>query len=135
MILVCVDGSDSGRRAVDRAGEIALERNEPVIVLQVIPSSFDREAISQLESTSGHTEIAFARASVDAGVEALAKIGVKAEALICHGDPVRLILEQIEMIKPSVVVAGSRTQDELIPEGSVAKRLGTHTDVPLETVR
>ncbi len=117
-----------------RAAETASRNQSRVVVLHVIPSPLDRDS-SQVDATSGDREQAFASATIDRALATLTEKGVEGEGVVKEGPPLRVILDQIAALRPSAVVFGSRSQDDLIPEGSIAQRISKAADIAVEVVR
>lgn len=134
VILVPVDGSESGERAVLRAADLATERGGSVVVLHVVPTTFERERVAQIDPASTDVEEAFAQDVVDRALTLLAERGIRAEGKILEGAPAQVILAQIGALSASVVVMGSRGLQNVMPEGSVSRRVREQTDVAVEVV-
>lgn len=135
LILVPVDGSESGERAVRRAAERALEMGADVVVLHVLPTTFDRERrSSQLHASSDDVEEAFAQDAVDRALTMLAERGVRARSKIARGAPAQAIIDEVNALSPALVVMGSRGREHLLPEGSVSARVRSASGAAVEVV-
>lgn len=105
-----------------------------MIVLHVVPTTFEREKVSQIDPASVDAERRFAEDVVARGVEILHGSGVAARGLVLEGAPSQVILEQIDALAPASVVMGSRGLQDVMPEGSVSRRVRAGTTVPVEVV-
>lgn len=133
-MLVAVDGSESGERAVLRAGEVAHDLGASVLVLHVLPSTFERERVAQLDPASTDVEESFAQGIIDRALTLLAERGLRAEGRVIQGAPAQTILSQINELRPVRVIMGSRGRASILPEGSVSRRVREASDVVIETV-
>jgi nucleotide-binding universal stress UspA family protein len=134
IVLVAVDGSESGERAVLRAGEVAHDLGASVLVLHVLPSTFERERVAQLDPASTDVEESFAQGIIDRALTLLAERGLRAEGRVIQGAPAQTILSQINELRPVRVIMGSRGRASILPEGSVSRRVREASDVVIETV-
>lgn len=134
VVLVAVDGSASGERAVVRAAELAHERGAEVLVLHVVPTTFVRDRNAQIDPNAFDDEEAFAWGVVDRALALLGERGVRAQGRVLEGAPAQAILEQVAEVRPSVVVMGSRGRRAVLREGSVSERVRARAGVDVVVV-
>jgi nucleotide-binding universal stress UspA family protein len=134
VILVPIDGSQAGERAVRRAAERAAEQDAKVFVLHVLPATFVREKQAQIDPASQDDEERFSQGIVDRALALLTEHGVEAEGSILEGVPAEVILARIAELSPSLVVMGTRGLRDVMPEGSVSKRVMEASPAPVEIV-
>ena len=96
-ILMPIDFSDTTDRAVDFVAELAPKMESEVCVLYVSEADLD-------DPIQGRDVLA---PKVDEIVERLKKRGCKATSHLVFGPPALSILDQIDVLGPSVVVMGS----------------------------
>jgi nucleotide-binding universal stress UspA family protein len=123
VVLVAVDGSESSERAVRRAAEIAADAGASVVVLHVVPTTFEREKVAQIDPASTDVEEEFARGVVDRSLTLLAERGIRGAGRILEGAPAQVIIDQVRELGASVVVMGSRGLKDVMPESSVSQRV------------
>ena len=91
-VLVYVDGSDAGLRAVDRAIVFALDGAE-VLALHVYPPRLDRGLVSHFEIEPEDLDAAFARMALKAAQERFAARGLVVSTLVLIGHRTHVICD------------------------------------------
>lgn len=135
-ILVPFDGSQTAKRAVERASELAAKMSASLTLLYVIPRY--EEMIGFIKTESIREKLyEEARRIVQEG-EAIAKSkGVSANTMVEDGSPTGRILELASGLGADLIVMGHRGwsgMDKAIM-GSTAERVITHCNVPVLVVR
>lgn len=137
-ILVPVDGSETARRAVDAARELASGNGVEVIVLSV---AVDRDVMPSELMATGHIsnkDIQDDRRQQASGVaQEAAKIlrdaGVTAKDEVATGDPAHCIIERARELDTPLVVIGRRglTGFRELIMGSVSNKVVHYADCPV----
>jgi len=137
-ILVCVDGSPTGRKATVAAMEMAARFGCRLTLVSVLPSTGgapqpDLEKLVPADD-EGHP---VHRILEDARSEALLKGVPTAEVVLLHGKVVESILEYVARSTPDLVVVGTRglSRGSRLLLGSVSSRLVNEAPCPVLVVR
>jgi nucleotide-binding universal stress UspA family protein len=105
-ILVGYDDSESARRALHRAAEIAKSFDSEILVTSVAPlmvgSPRATGAIDPVDSPSRHAE------ELEAARAMLSEQGIEAEFLLATGDPAGAIAKIADEREADLVVVGTR---------------------------
>jgi nucleotide-binding universal stress UspA family protein len=130
-IVVCYDGSDHSKKALEIAVDLAKRYGAEIIVITVvdIASSTDPSVIKIAEDVAGQI-------SSEAS-EKLSKEGVEHSSIIRHGDPGVEIVKAAEENKADLIVVGSRgllTLRRLIL-GSVSRKVINKSKIPVLVVK
>jgi len=136
-ILICYDGSEDSKRAVDAAAELFGARH--AVVVNVAPTVTFAESMAMTSSvvpggTFEELNQADARRCAEDGVEYARSAGMDAEARATVASPTwRGIAEIAGEIDASVIVIGSRGLSALreIARGSVSHDVATHAGRPV----
>lgn len=130
-IVVCYDGSDHSKKALEIAVDLAKRYGAEIIVITVvdIASSTDPSVIKIAEDAAGQI-------SSEAS-EKLSKEGIEHSSIIRHGDPGVEIVKAAEENKADLIVVGSRgllTLRRLIL-GSVSRKVINKSKIPVLVVK
>jgi nucleotide-binding universal stress UspA family protein len=136
-ILVCYDGSDDAKRAVDAAAALLAPR--PAVVLNVAPAMTLAESVATTPSLvpGGAFEDlnrADALIRAEAGASRARRAGLDAEALATIAPTTwQGIVDVADELDVSVIVVGSRGLGGLreLARGSVSHDVATHTRRPV----
>jgi nucleotide-binding universal stress UspA family protein len=144
-VLLCYDGSDPARRAIERAAELL--RPSPALVLTVW-EPYGPSLLAPVGSTIGvasglakefdEASVKLARKTADEGVSRAAAAGFEEpKPLIVHGKPRDAILEAAQEHDAAVIVLGNRGQGaaEAVIFGSVSTAVLHRSAVPVLVVR
>jgi nucleotide-binding universal stress UspA family protein len=102
-IVVAYDGSDPAKRALERAAELAGERDKLLVVAAAEPhASAGLEAGAHLDPS----EVARRRGDLEAAQRLLSERGIEAEPVEGQGDPGAFIVKAAE--DADLIVVGSR---------------------------
>jgi nucleotide-binding universal stress UspA family protein len=102
-ILLAYDGSDSARRALEQAADMVDGGKLSVIsVAEILPQVGRAGAMIIPE-----VEVERKR-DLSETMEFLQKRGVKANAVVRHGDPATMIIDEAEKEKADLIVVGTR---------------------------
>ncbi len=130
--LVPIDGSEGSNAAIDEALDLAHEVGAHVTF------AFVRKPPSSLLGYPYYerllsTELARARATIDAATSKALQIGVDAQSEILEGDPVDEILSFADNDGADLIVMGSRGRGALAGAllGSVSSGVAQHASVPV----
>ena len=130
--LVPIDGSEGSNAAIDEALDLAQEVGAQVTF------AFVRKPPSSLLGYPYYerllsTELAKARATIDAATSKALQIGVHAQSEILEGDPVDEILSFADNERADLIVMGSRGRGALAGAllGSVSSGVAQHASVPV----
>lgn len=130
--LVPIDGSEGSNAAIDEALDLAQEVGAHVTF------AFVRKPPSSLLGYPYYerllsTELAKARATIDAATSKALQIGVDAQSEILEGDPVDEILSFADNDGADLIVMGSRGRGALAGAllGSVSSGVAQHASVPV----
>ena len=137
-ILVPLDGSETARRAVDAARELAGGSGVEVVVLSV---AVDRDVMPSELMATGHIskkDIQDDRRQQAAGVaqeaaRILRDAGVTAKDEVATGDPAHCIIERARELDAPLVVIGRRglTGFRELIMGSVSNKVVHYADCPV----
>lgn len=109
-ILVGIDGSDCGDRALAAAAELARARETELLVCYVIswsPFTFSTPEENAQRHRRREEELSVARSKLlEPRVRELADSGLKAEGLARHGHPARTLLQLAEKHAAATIVIG-----------------------------
>jgi nucleotide-binding universal stress UspA family protein len=130
--LVAIDGSEGSDAAIDEALELAQEVGAQVTfaVVRKPPSSLlGNPYYERLLST----ELAKARATIDAATSKALRVGVDAQGEILEGDSVDEILSFADNEHADLIVMGSRGRGALAGAllGSVSSEVVQHASMPV----
>jgi nucleotide-binding universal stress UspA family protein len=143
--LLCYDGSDDARHAIDVAGELL--KGRPAVVVTVW-EPYGPSLLAPVGSTIGvasglakefdEASVELARKAADEGVSRAAAAGFEEpKPLIVHGKPRDAILEAAREHDAAVIVLGNRGQGaaEAVIFGSVSTAVLHRSAVPVLVVR
>ena len=105
-VLVYVDGSDAGMRAVDRAIALA-STGADVLALHVYPPSLDRGMVSHFEIELEDLDAAFARTVLSAVVDRFAARGLVVATLLLIGHRTEVICDHASSHGFDLILIGS----------------------------
>jgi len=135
-ILVPFDGSDTAKRAVESAAELASRMSASLTLLYVIPRY--EEMIGFIKTETIREKLYDEARRIVQDGEAIAKSkGVSANTMVEEGSPTGRILEMAGGLGSDLIVMGHRGwsgMDKAII-GSTAERVITHCNVPVLVVR
>ncbi len=139
-MIVGLDGSEAGERALAFAKERAKEASEGLIIVFVIewsPFTFQTPEENEERHRRREEELSIAHERVlDPAVSSAKADGLEVEGIVRHGDPAE-ILEEIAVEKEAAHIivarsAGRRLRDHFF--GSVSSRLAAISTVPVTIV-
>ena len=137
-ILVPIDGSDHGRKAVQYAADIALKYKAMVHVVHIVsplPDIIQESEVLEVIQDRGE---AFAREILEEAVGEFKKKGVRSfQSTVLHGNPADAIIEFARKHGVDMIVMGSRGLSgvtELLL-GSVSTRVCHLADCTCVTVK
>ena len=139
-VLVAVDGSDGGGRALRYASERAKLDGAKLIVTYVIewsPYSFNTPEENAERHMRREQEIERATSGVVEPAAAILKAdGIEYETVVRHGPPAETLIELAEKYKVQQIVIGRRGQSGIksLLFGSVAGNLVQTSPVPVVVV-
>jgi len=145
-ILVCLDGEPHTRAAIDHAISLGLTEQAEVVGLHVV-DPWLRQFYSEIyaQGRKEYLEWVDACLKTDALVagEAFDSLcraqGLEADFRIRHGEPLEEILEEIDDLRPDLVITGTKslTAWERFRSGNLPARLQKRLDgeVPVTAVR
>ncbi|WP_107851652.1 universal stress protein [Oceanimonas marisflavi] len=142
-LLVAVDGSKHGRKALELACHLAKVDNAELHILHV-PEVLPHEAtliwgIGAVAISDELEEMEALGRRIIAGAEAEArKLGVKnMQAHISKGEPARTIMKQAEALGVEVIVMGTRGLGDLagLVRGSVSHKVANSAKCGVITIR
>lgn len=140
IVLVGVDGSDSGARAANFAVESTKGRDVRLIVAYVIewsPYTFNTPEENEVRHKRREEEISRAESEVLTPlVGSLNKAGVTAEAVVRHGNPAEVLTGLANEYKAGQIIIGRRGLSKLkaLLFGSVAGSLVQTSPVPVTVI-
>jgi nucleotide-binding universal stress UspA family protein len=129
-VLLCYDGSDTGRRALRRGAELAIQLGAEVHVLSIIPETIANAAVIAgsigeacvVEDSRGY------RLLLDQSLEWLRQRGVTAEGYLATGNTLDQIVAHAKRLAVDLIVLGHYPQ----PKGgfwwSSAQQRGSLTE-------
>ena len=139
-VLVAVDGSDGGKRALDYAMERSKLGGSKLIVTYVIewsPYSFNTPEENAERHMRREQEIERATSSVvEPAAKQLAAQGIEHETVVRHGPPAETLIKLAEKFGVQQIVIGRRGQSGIknLLFGSVAGNLVQTSPVPVVVV-
>ena len=139
-LLVGVDGSDCGVRAVEFAAKRAKDGNARLVVAYVIewsPYTFNTPEENEKRHKRREEEISRAESEVLAPVvSSLTQDGVNAEGVVRHGNPAEVLSSLAVENKASQIFIGRRglTKLQALLFGSVAGSLVQISPVPVTVI-
>lgn len=139
-LLVGVDGSDCGGRAVEFAAKRAKDGNARLIVAYVIewsPYSFNTPEENEQRHKRREEEISRAESEIlKPIVESLMKEGIKAEGMVRHGHAAEVLSALAPENKASQIFIGRRGLSKMkaLLFGSVAGSLVQISPVPVTVI-
>ena len=139
-VLVAVDGSDGGKRALDYARERAKLGGAKLIVTYVIewsPYSFNTPEENAERHVRREQEIERAKSSVvEPAARQLAEAGIEHDTVVRHGPPAETLIKLAEEYGVQQIVIGRRGQSGIktLLFGSVAGNLVQTSPVPVVVV-
>lgn len=139
-MVVGIDGSDAGKRALDFARGRAKSSGAGLVIVYVIewsPFTFQTPEENEERHQRREEELAVAHERVlDPAVSAATKDGFEAEGIVRHGDAAEL-LEAIAVEKGATQVIVGRSAGKTLRDhffGSVSSRLAAISTVPVTIV-
>lgn len=139
-VLVAVDGSDGGKRALEYATDRAKLGGAKLIVTYVIewsPYSFNTPEENAERHMRREQEIERATSGVvEPAVKLLAADGIEHETVVRHGPPAETLIKLAEKFRVQQIVIGRRGQSGIknLLFGSVAGNLVQTSPVPVVVV-
>jgi nucleotide-binding universal stress UspA family protein len=142
--LLCYDGSEPAKRAIESAGELlhggsalVLTVWEPYKPPLLAPVSGTIAVASGIAKEFDEAAVELATKTASEGVGIAAAAGFEAKPLIVHGRPKDAIVDAAEQHDARVVVLGSRGQGgaESVLYGSVSTAVLHHCQAPVLVVR
>lgn len=139
-LLVGVDGSAGGARAVEFAAKRAKEREVRLILAYVIewsPYTFNTPEENEQRHKRREEEISRAETGVlEPLVASLTKAGVKAEGVVRHGHAAEVLSDLAGEYKASQIIIGRRglSKFKALLFGSVAGNLVQVSPVPVTVI-
>lgn len=123
-ILVCFDGSEWSKKALNEAINIAQKFDSHITVLSVVPKVCFLEVGIDCATVEGIFK-AEAEGNLQKAQQILEGKGVKGETLILEGTPADVIVEYAKNNNISLIVIGSKGKDvtERTIFGSVAQKV------------
>jgi nucleotide-binding universal stress UspA family protein len=137
-MLICYDGSDDARRAIDRAASLLVER--PAVVIDVAPPLTVTEAYASIDTVPPPFEewnIDEAAARAEQGAELARTAGLSAKSRGAISAPTwEGIVDAANEIGAAVIVMGSRglTGAREVFEGSLSHQVAEHARRPVLVV-
>jgi nucleotide-binding universal stress UspA family protein len=111
-VLLCYDGSETGRRALKRGAELAILVGAQVYVLSIIPTGVAGAAV--VTSAAGYAclvdEAGGYRKLLDESIEWLKARGVQAEGYLASGDIIEQIVAFSRRLGVDLIVLGHYPQ-------------------------
>ncbi len=135
-ILVCFDGSEWSKRALEKAIEIAQKFGSQLTILSVVP----KVCFLEVGVDCATIESIF-RAEVEGNLKTASKIleekGVRGETLILEGSPADIIIDYAKDNSYSLIVIGSKGKDatERTLFGSVTQKVAANATQSVLIVR
>ena len=131
-ILVGYDGSESSKKALEKAVTLLREKDE-LIVLSVVPSSEDRE----FTIIDSDLSVANAQSQVNNAIACLKKKGLNIIGIVRKGDIADEILKMGKEIKCDLIVVGHKGVSKVgkFMLGSVAEKVVRYATRPVLVVR
>ena len=131
-IVVGYDGSESAKRALERASSVATDQDEVLVVAAA--ESHARTAITE-GSHLDPSEIQRRRNDLDEAQAFLSERGIQAETIEAQGDPGAVIVEAAKDV--DLVIVGTRGLNPLqrILLGSVSSKVVHRADCDVLVVR
>jgi nucleotide-binding universal stress UspA family protein len=137
-ILICYDGSEEARRAIEAAGEVLSGRR--AIVLNVGPTLIPAEALGLMTPAAldfDHVNAASAQEVADQGAEVARRAGFEVEARGGVAAPVwQAIVTYAEIVDAPLIVLGARALNGMgeLVKGSVSHKVAEHAGRPVLVV-
>ncbi len=139
-MIVGIDGSEAGERALAFAKERAREAGEGLIIVYVIewsPFTFQTPEENEERHKRREEELVLAHERVlDPAVNIAKADEVEVEGIVRHGDPAE-ILEEIAVEKKAAHIIVARSAERRLRDhffGSVSSRLAAISTVPVTIV-
>ncbi len=131
-ILVGYDGSESSKKALEKAVTL-LKENDELIVLSVVPSSEDRE----FTIIDSDLSVANAQSQVNNAIAGLKEKGLDIIGIVRKGDIADEILKMGKEIKCDLIVVGHKGVSKVgkFMLGSVAEKVVRYASRPVLVVR
>ena len=111
-VLLCYDGSESGRRALKRGAELAVLLGAHVYVLSIVPGGVANAAV--IAGAAGHAcvvdDAQGYRKLLDGSIEWLRTRGVEAEGYLTSGNTIEQIVAYANRLSIDLVVLGHYPQ-------------------------
>lgn len=135
-VLVAMDGSEMGERALEYALEAHPEAEITVLHVVGEPSAMGGKAtgLALSDDLSEATED-LAREVFDRAREIAAEYDAEIETEVRVGHPVRAILDRVEAFETVVIGAHASTVAERLFVGNVAEKVCRQSPVPVTVVR
>ncbi len=132
--MVCYDGSDRSRNALDKALELFAPQKPDIMILMVVENPGD----ASMENEGIVSE--WLREHQDKLREAAERVtdqGYETDAILATGDPRNMIIEAIEKKSPDLVVLAKRGHSRVdrMLLGSVSTFVVRHSSVPVLVIR
>lgn len=129
--LVAFDGTESSRKAIDKAAGLMGPRDE-LLLLMVVPSG----SIEEFADLPPDVTVASARLLVNAELDALKERGVRAMGIVREGDVAAEILNISSMMLVDIIVIGHHGVSKVgrFAVANVAEHVAKHADRPVLVV-
>ena len=144
-IVVPLDGSDSGFKALELACDLAEKYQATLLLLHVVPSRELPESVrhfAQIEGIEGPPELVYekvvAKNVLETGIKQAQEKGVKSvNELIGYGDPAKTIVEVATKRHADTIVMGTRGLGHVkgLVMGSVAHKVSHLADCTVISVK
>jgi nucleotide-binding universal stress UspA family protein len=140
-LLLAIDGSPASQKAIDEIAERPWPKSSALRIITVVTPYVPAAA----EFVPGAATVpgvmqeheAVARGVATQAAERMRGTGMPIEAVVKHGDPARVIVEESAAWEADLIVVGShgRRGLERLVLGSVARAVMTHAPCSVEVVR
>lgn len=144
-IVVPLDGSDTGFKALDLACDLAQKYEVTLLLLHVVPRRELPESVrhfAQVEGIDGPPELVYekvvAKNVLESGMRRAREQGVKSlSELIEYGDPARTIVDIATRKNADTIIMGTRGLGDIkgLMMGSVAHKVGHLADCTVISVK